>query len=127
QSVATAGAAAPLDLHVVRPRRSRGEVERDTARETRDAFEPFVVQFVRDIGRTMVIVMAAGEESQHRNLFRIERGGVGGHVRVVLQDQIETCGNVALYNQTSPLAGGADTVQYQFVCAQAPDDVEGQL
>src|SRR6266511_1316551 len=127
QGVAPAAPVAALDLHVIRPRLVRGKVEHEAAREARDALQPFVIHLVRDIGGPMIVIMAAGEEGQHRNLFRIERRGIGRQIRVVLQDQIEAGRQVALFNQSAPPVGRADALQGQLVVAQPAYHVKVQI
>ena len=50
----------------------------------------------------MVILMAAGEEAEHGDAFRIERGRICRQIWVLLQNGIEAGGNVALLDQAPP-------------------------
>src|SRR5439155_24644394 len=106
QSVAPPAAA--LDLHVVGSRRVFHQVQHQAAGEAGDAVQPVVVQLVRSVGGTVIIVVAAGEETQDRNLFGVQRGGVRRQIGVVLQRQIKAGGDIALLDQMPPVRGRAD-------------------
>ena len=68
--------------------------------------------------------MRSGEEVQHRHLFRIEAGGVGGEIRVFLEDEAEASGDIALFQFAAPEPRGADALHGELVVAQAADHVE---
>ena len=96
QAVAPALAAGGLlHGHVVRSRIAVRQIAHHRGGELGDALHTLVVQRVRVVARAVVVRVAAGEEVEHRHVFRIEGGAVGGQVGIVLQDEIEASGNVA--------------------------------
>ena len=122
-ATATAGISAG-NGEVVGTLRAFREVGDEGAGELRDAFEAVVVECVGLVGRAMVILMAAGEEIQHRHAFRVERRGVGGQVGIFLEREVEAGGDVAFLDELAPRAGGTDALQAELVVAQAADHVE---
>ena len=78
------------------------KIENDIARELRYPLEILVIQFIGRIGRPVIIFVRAGEEIQDRNILRVEAGHVGRQIRIVLEREIESGGDVSFLDQSSP-------------------------
>src|ERR1044071_9233232 len=69
-----------------------------------------IVDLIRRIRWPVIVIVTAGENAQHWNVFWVKGGDVSGQVRVILQREIEACGNVALFDQASPGAAGTGSL-----------------
>src|SRR5204862_2750807 len=68
-----AAGVAVRDLQIIGPLRRSQEVGDELTGEAADAFHALVVDFVRRVGRAMVILVAPGEKVNHGHTFWIKR------------------------------------------------------
>jgi hypothetical protein len=116
-----------FDLHIIRPLRTFHQIGDDGAGKFRYAQQAVVFQFVRVIGRPMIIVVAAGEEAEDWDALRIKGGCVRREERIFLEHGVESGGDVALLDDPPPCARRANALQEQFVLLQPSDHVEIQV
>src|SRR5437879_5171697 len=72
----------------------------------------------------MIIVVAAGEEVQHRHILWIKRSYICREIGIFLERDIEPRCHISLLNEAPPRAGRADPLEAQLVLPEPADHIK---